>query len=51
VSTTIPFVQEIVVEIDLEEQRAVIDPPPGLIDDKAEIVSSRDDGDSSGADV
>ena len=47
----IPFVQEIVVEIDLEEQRAVIDPPPGLIDDKAEIVSSRDDGDASGADV
>lgn len=29
----VPFVQEIVVEIDLEEQRAVIDPPPGLIDD------------------
>ncbi|GGK49599.1 ribosome maturation factor RimM [Streptomyces flaveus] len=31
----IPFVAEIVVEIDLEEQRAVIDPPPGLIDDRA----------------
>ncbi|MGP4045307.1 ribosome maturation factor RimM [Streptomyces sp. 2A115] len=31
----IPFVEEIVVEIDLEEQRAVIDPPPGLIDDQA----------------
>ncbi|MER5207030.1 ribosome maturation factor RimM [Streptomyces sp. NPDC002825] len=41
----IPFVGEIVTEIDLEEQRAVIDPPPGLIDDRAEIVSSRDDGD------
>ncbi|WP_329455413.1 ribosome maturation factor RimM [Streptomyces sp. NBC_01497] len=27
----IPFVEEIVTEIDLEEQRAVIDPPPGLI--------------------
>ncbi|MET9437414.1 ribosome maturation factor RimM [Streptomyces sp. NPDC006551] len=40
----IPFVEEIVTEIDLEEQRAVIDPPPGLIDDRAEIVSSRDDG-------
>ncbi|MGW0464304.1 ribosome maturation factor RimM [Streptomyces sp. NPDC003027] len=39
----IPFVEEIVTEIDLEEQRAVIDPPPGLIDDRAEIVSSRDD--------
>ncbi|MFE2992652.1 ribosome maturation factor RimM [Streptomyces sp. NPDC059262] len=43
----IPFVEEIVTEIDLEEQRAIIDPPPGLIDDRAEIVSSRDaDGDS-----
>ncbi|WP_166020993.1 ribosome maturation factor RimM [Streptomyces chilikensis] len=37
----VPFVQEIVVEIDLEEQRAVIDPPPGLIDDRAEIASAR----------
>ncbi|GAA3891166.1 ribosome maturation factor RimM [Streptomyces lacrimifluminis] len=36
----VPFVQEIVVEIDLEEQRAVIDPPPGLIDDNA----ARDEG-------
>ncbi|MFH9724440.1 ribosome maturation factor RimM [Streptomyces sp. NPDC017254] len=39
----IPFVGEIVTEIDLEEQRAVIDPPPGLIDDRAEIASSRDE--------
>jgi 16S rRNA processing protein RimM len=39
----IPFVESIVVEIDLEEQRAVIDPPPGLIDDRAEIVSSKED--------
>ncbi|MFD7135354.1 ribosome maturation factor RimM [Streptomyces sp. NPDC059894] len=38
----IPFVAEIVTEIDLEEQRAVIDPPPGLIDDRAEIASPRD---------
>ncbi|WP_030675931.1 ribosome maturation factor RimM [Streptomyces sp. NRRL B-1347] len=38
----IPFVESIVTEIDLEEQRAVIDPPPGLIDDRAEIASSRD---------
>ncbi|MBT2392991.1 ribosome maturation factor RimM [Streptomyces maoxianensis] len=39
----IPFVEEIVTEIDLENQRAVIDPPPGLIDDsQAEIASSRD---------
>ncbi|WP_330287514.1 ribosome maturation factor RimM [Streptomyces sp. NBC_00576] len=46
----IPFVQEIVLEIDLEEQRAVIDPPPGLIDDQAEVASSKDDEDSSKAD-
>jgi 16S rRNA processing protein RimM len=38
----IPFVAEIVTDIDLEEQRAVIDPPPGLIDDRAEIASSRE---------
>ncbi|MFJ5778129.1 ribosome maturation factor RimM [Streptomyces sp. NPDC093094] len=45
----IPFVKEIVVEIDLEEQRAVVDPPPGLIDDRAEVASGRDaDGDASG---
>ncbi|MEV8595563.1 ribosome maturation factor RimM [Streptomyces sp. NPDC052012] len=39
----VPFVSQIVTEIDLEEQRAVIDPPPGLIDDRAEIASSRDE--------
>ncbi|MEU6123088.1 ribosome maturation factor RimM [Streptomyces sp. NPDC047123] len=39
----IPFVEEIVVEIDLAEQKAVIDPPPGLIDDRAEIASTRDE--------
>ncbi|MFD5119352.1 ribosome maturation factor RimM [Streptomyces sp. NPDC058385] len=44
----IPFVEEIVTEIDLEEQRAIIDPPPGLIDDRAEVVSSRDADDDSG---
>ncbi|MFB7995817.1 ribosome maturation factor RimM [Streptomyces sp. NPDC056002] len=44
----IPFVEEIVTEIDLEEQRAIIDPPPGLIDDRAEIVSSRDADEDSG---
>ncbi|MFJ3308007.1 ribosome maturation factor RimM [Streptomyces sp. NPDC086549] len=38
----IPFVEEIVTEIDLEEQKAVIAPPPGLIDDRAETASSRD---------
>jgi 16S rRNA processing protein RimM len=46
----IPFVEEIVTEIDLEEQRAIIDPPPGLIDDRAEIVSSRDAGEGSDED-
>ncbi|MES4889051.1 ribosome maturation factor RimM [Streptomyces sp. NPDC096012] len=40
----IPFVGEIVTDIDLTEQKAVIAPPPGLIDDQAEIASSRDDG-------
>jgi 16S rRNA processing protein RimM len=29
----VPFVSEIVPEIDLAEQRAVIDPPPGLLDE------------------
>ncbi|MBI0375566.1 ribosome maturation factor RimM [Streptomyces albiflaviniger] len=40
----IPFVSEVVPEIDLEEQRAVIDPPPGLLDEaEAEIAGSRED--------
>ncbi|WTW97522.1 ribosome maturation factor RimM [Streptomycetaceae bacterium NBC_01309] len=40
----VPFVEEFVPEIDLEEQRIVITPPPGLIDpDEAEVASSRDD--------
>lgn len=42
----VPFVEEIVAEIDLEEQRAVITPPPGLIDDRAEVASSRDAAES-----
>ncbi|MCT2548878.1 ribosome maturation factor RimM [Streptomyces sp. NBC_00053] len=49
----IPFVEEIVTEIDLAEQRAVIAPPPGLIDEsQAVIASSRDeegDGDEAPA--
>ncbi|MEU3531010.1 MULTISPECIES: ribosome maturation factor RimM [Streptomyces] len=45
----IPFVEEIVAEIDLEEQRAVITPPPGLIDDRAEIASSREAGEAEPA--
>ncbi|GAA2295702.1 ribosome maturation factor RimM [Streptomyces violaceusniger] len=40
----IPFVSEVVPEIDLEAQRAVIDPPPGLLDEaEAEIAGSRED--------
>jgi 16S rRNA processing protein RimM len=47
----IPFVGEIVPEIDLEEQRAVIDPPPGLLDDTdAEVASARDAGPGTAAD-
>lgn len=39
----IPFVAEIVPEIDLEEQRAVVTPPPGLLDDsQAEVASTRE---------
>ncbi|MEU7483583.1 ribosome maturation factor RimM [Streptomyces sp. NPDC042319] len=46
----IPFVTEIVPEIDLEEQRAVITPPPGLLDeDRAEVASSRDAADEAGS--
>ena len=40
----VPFVHRIVPEIDLENQRAVLDPPPGLLDpDEAEVAGSRDD--------
>ncbi|CDR06175.1 ribosome maturation factor RimM [Streptomyces iranensis] len=49
----IPFVSEVVPEIDLEAQRAVIDPPPGLLDEaEAEIAGSRKgeaEGDRRGA--
>lgn len=31
----IPFVTEIVPEVDLDRQRIVVDPPPGLLDDTA----------------
>lgn len=41
----IPFVEEIVASIDLDQQRAVIDPPPGLIDEnQAEVASSEEQG-------
>jgi 16S rRNA processing protein RimM len=43
----IPFVSEVVPEIDLEEQRAVIDPPPGLLDEaEAEVASGREEASS-----
>ncbi|KNB51146.1 ribosome maturation factor RimM [Streptomyces caatingaensis] len=39
----IPFVEEIVTGIDLDAQRAVVDPPPGLLDaERAEIAGTRD---------
>ncbi|OKI06762.1 ribosome maturation factor RimM [Streptomyces sp. CB02923] len=44
----IPFVSEIVPEIDLAEQKAVVDPPPGLLDDsQAEVASARDAGEDA----
>ncbi|MFI6696560.1 ribosome maturation factor RimM [Streptomyces sp. NPDC050433] len=47
----IPFVEEIVTEIDLVEQRAVIDPPPGLIDGNAVVAAATDGEDAAdGAD-
>ncbi|MGR4884122.1 ribosome maturation factor RimM [Streptomyces sp. LARHCF249] len=42
----IPFVEEIVAEIDLEEQRCVITPPPGLIDEREAVIDSARDEDS-----
>ncbi|MFJ4922646.1 ribosome maturation factor RimM [Streptomyces sp. NPDC088725] len=36
----IPFVEEIVTEIDLEEQKAVVNPPPGLLDDGAAEIAA-----------
>lgn len=38
----VPFVSEIVPEIDLKQQRAVITPPPGLLDEaEAHVASAR----------
>ncbi|MEV5510947.1 ribosome maturation factor RimM [Streptomyces orinoci] len=40
----IPFVSEIVTEIDLDAQRAVVDPPRGLLDDgQAEVAGGREE--------
>ena len=47
----IPFVAEIVPEVDLEAQRAVIDPPPGLLDEAdAKVASAREATEDKGAD-
>ena len=44
----VPFVTRIVPTIDLENQRAVIDPPPGLIDAaEAEVVRGEDGADDA----
>lgn len=43
----IPFVQEIVPEIDLEEQRVIVEPPPGLVDEA--LLSDAAPGPESGA--
>lgn len=45
----IPFVEEIVAEIDLDEQRCVITPPPGLIDEREAVIDSTRDEDSQGS--
>ncbi|WP_328470015.1 ribosome maturation factor RimM [Streptomyces sp. NBC_00448] len=43
----VPFVMEIVPEIDLDAQRAVIDPPPGLLDEAdAQVASGQADGEA-----
>jgi 16S rRNA processing protein RimM len=47
----IPFVEEIVTDVDLEAQRAVIVPPPGLVDDRAVIASARGDGEDGHPDA
>ncbi|MCX4789683.1 MULTISPECIES: ribosome maturation factor RimM [unclassified Streptomyces] len=46
----IPFVEEIVAEIDLEAQRAVITPPPGLIDESQAVIDSSRDEDREAED-
>ncbi|OIV36729.1 ribosome maturation factor RimM [Mangrovactinospora gilvigrisea] len=40
----IPFVTEIVPEVDLEEQKLVVDPPPGLLDDADAVTASAPEG-------
>ena len=46
----VPFVREIVPEIDLEHRRVVLTPPPGLLDpSQAEVASARDDAGTAAA--
>lgn len=45
----VPFVEEIVAEIDLDEQRCVITPPPGLLDERDAVVASTRDEDGGDA--
>ncbi|UQA92883.1 ribosome maturation factor RimM [Streptomyces halobius] len=44
----VPFVSEIVPEIDLDEQRAVIDPPPGLLDESQAVRAEGAEGRGAG---
>ncbi|KDN83085.1 ribosome maturation factor RimM [Kitasatospora cheerisanensis] len=44
----IPFVEQIVPVIDLDEQRAVITPPPGLIDPADAVVASTREASAAG---
>jgi 16S rRNA processing protein RimM len=46
----VPFVEQIVPTIDLDEQRVVLTPPPGLIDPAEAVVASTRDGDDDGED-
>ena len=47
----VPFVTEIVPEIDMERRRIVLTPPPGLINtDEAEVASERDGEDQDAKD-
>lgn len=45
----IPFVAEIVPEIDLDAQRAVVDPPPGLLDEAEEPGANGSAGEGGAA--
>lgn len=48
----VPFVSRIVPTIDLENQRAVLDPPPGLIDpEQADVVRDAEEGSEEGPDA